>query len=333
MQWHYWLRVAIALMTPTGVSSCCYFFALLVVSWFIPDQFYDVYAEIARVVSGIFLLLQIIIFIDFAYNWNQDWTSEEKNWKVGIIVVSLLMFICSLILVVFLFKWFGGSGCSLNLFIISFTMISTCGYTLFSVFGTDRGGVLPSATVALYCHFLCFTALSSDPSSCNTLQSGDTVHIVIGLILACLSVSYAAWNLANSSSLFGPAPEEQEDQLGSNPVESGDKNANKVEAAATTKKSDMTVAEAASGESEDRQAIVAKSTRNTKFHLIMATSAMYMAMVLTNWSSRSEAESDTTSYDLGVETMWIKIVTQWLTILLYSWTLVAPLLFPDREFS
>lgn len=31
--------------------------------------------------------------------------------------------------------------------------------------------------------------------------------------------------------------------------------------------------------------------------------------------------------------MWVKIVAQWVTILLFSWTLVAPKLFPDRDFS
>ena len=30
--------------------------------------------------------------------------------------------------------------------------------------------------------------------------------------------------------------------------------------------------------------------------------------------------------------MWVKVVTQWVTVALYVWTLVAPLVLPDREF-
>jgi hypothetical protein len=31
--------------------------------------------------------------------------------------------------------------------------------------------------------------------------------------------------------------------------------------------------------------------------------------------------------------MWVKIVAQWLTMLLFAWTLAAPKLFPDRDFT
>jgi hypothetical protein len=31
--------------------------------------------------------------------------------------------------------------------------------------------------------------------------------------------------------------------------------------------------------------------------------------------------------------MWIKVVTSWVSNVLYIWTLVAPILFPNRDFS
>ncbi len=43
---------------------------------------------------------------------------------------------------------------------------------------------------------------------------------------------------------------------------------------------------------------------------------------------RAKYSSDNTS----ATTMWLKIVSQWLAFLLMAWTLVAPKLFPDREF-
>jgi hypothetical protein len=70
-----------------------------------------------------------------------------------------------------------------------------------------------------------------------------------------------------------------------------------------------------SGDSDDDA--LAQSKRGVKFHFVMAASAMYMAMLLTSWGSFQEVEESETgipspvAYDLNVESMWIKIVTQW----------------------
>ena len=53
---------------------------------------------------------------------------------------------------------------------------------------------------------------------------------------------------------------------------------------------------------------------------------------LTEWGSVS-VEGDIANPESGDVNMWMIIVSQWVTFGLYSWTLVAPLLFPDREFS
>jgi len=312
------------------------FAGLIVLSWFIPDTFFDVYTQIARVVSGIFLLLQIVILIDFAYSWNEDWVSEEKNWKAGVIIVSVTFFIASLILLIFMFKWFGGSGCELENFFISFTMICTLIFTIIQLFFSEKGGLLPSAVVSLYCHYLCFSSLSSDPHSCNTLNTSDEVHLIIALILAALSISYASYNLASSNSLFGGSGDEvdtNDDVLLARDPEPVSKDLEQPTGEKDKKKDkDKDEVEAAEPElDEETKAILA--SRYSKFHLIMAASAMYMAMMLTNWSTRQDADSTSTpDYDISLETMWIKIITQWVTIGLYTWSLIAPTLCKDREF-
>ncbi len=37
--------------------------------------------------------------------------------------------------------------------------------------------------------------------------------------------------------------------------------------------------------------------------------------------------------DVGWVSVWAKITAQWVTSLLYCWTLIAPTIFPDRDFS
>ncbi|KAG1704144.1 hypothetical protein DVH05_006155 [Phytophthora capsici] len=62
-----------------------------------------------------------------------------------------------------------------------------------------------------------------------------------------------------------------------------------------------------------------------QFYSMMCLAGLYMAMVLTDWDSAKGSSSDVS--------MWVKIIAQWLTILLFSWTLVAPKLCPNRDFS
>lgn len=66
------------------------------------------------------------------------------------------------------------------------------------------------------------------------------------------------------------------------------------------------------------------------FHLIFALASMYSAMLLTGWGN-SHVEEDVV--DVGWSSVWVRIITQWITAILYIWSLVAPYILPDRDFS
>jgi hypothetical protein len=66
------------------------------------------------------------------------------------------------------------------------------------------------------------------------------------------------------------------------------------------------------------------------FHLIFSLASMYSAMLLTGWST-SVGESGKL-VDVGWPSVWVRLATQWATAGLFIWSLVAPILFPDREF-
>jgi len=311
-------------------------FILVILAYIIPDVFYDGYTHVARVIGGVFLLLQIIILIDFAYAWNEDWNSDEKDWKAGIIIISILFFAASVVLLVFLFIWFAGNGCGLEKFYISFTIILTFTYTIISITVAVPGGILPPSIMCLYAHYICFSALSSNPNStCNPFETTDTTQLIIGLIIAAASTSYAAYNLATSNSLFGdseePAASPDVEKAASPKIEAPKSEPVKEDKAED--KAAKAVAKEDAEEDDPQPLSLVQAMRNAKFHLIMAAGSMYMAMILTNWSSRQEVEAGAKNYDVGTETMWIKIVSQWLTCLLYIWSLAAPLILKDRDFS
>jgi hypothetical protein len=58
----------------------------------------------------------------------------------------------------------------------------------------------------------------------------------------------------------------------------------------------------------------------------------YYAMVLTNWATNQSSYS-ATNPKYGDSAMWLQASAQWIALLLYLWTLVAPKLFPDRDFG
>lgn len=67
----------------------------------------------------------------------------------------------------------------------------------------------------------------------------------------------------------------------------------------------------------------------TFFHVIFALASMYSAMLLSGWTSSSESSD---LIDVGWTSVWVRICTEWVTAVLYIWSLVAPMVCPDREF-
>ena len=70
-----------------------------------------------------------------------------------------------------------------------------------------------------------------------------------------------------------------------------------------------------------------------RFNLVLALVSMYAACTLTNWGTWEAANGGKVAPLAGLVSMWLNIAAQWCLFLLYEWTLVAGLLFPDRDFS
>ncbi|KAI9227611.1 MAG: serine incorporator/TMS membrane protein [Piptocephalis tieghemiana] len=84
------------------------------------------------------------------------------------------------------------------------------------------------------------------------------------------------------------------------------------------------------------------------FHIIFALAAMYVAMLLTNWNSVKvtsdpldphpsppsiQRQGELVRVGQGIAAVWVKLVSGWVCYSLYLWTLLAPTLFPDRDWS
>lgn len=67
------------------------------------------------------------------------------------------------------------------------------------------------------------------------------------------------------------------------------------------------------------------------FHLTFALASCYSAMLMTDWGSGSGSLKE--QVGVGWASVWVKMASQWVTVACYVWSLVAPMVLSDRDFS
>eukprot|EP00753_Platysulcus_tardus_P008474 PLAT16042.2.p1 GENE.PLAT16042.2~~PLAT16042.2.p1 ORF type:complete len:440 (+),score=159.38 PLAT16042.2:26-1321(+) len=308
-------------------------FIVLAGSFFVPSPVFDVYADIARVASALFLVIQILILIDFAYTWNESWVARgERKWDAAVLICSLAMYVVALVGIILMFVYFG--GCDANNAFIAVTLLGIIIVTSLSISGwVEHGAILTSAIVSLYSVYLCWAAITSQPEkACNpTLGAGtDVPRVVIGLIVTTVSLVFTSYGAAKSAPNVFHNDSDEDDDAGalSSPLYED------TEAGGADKTDDRRAASKDRHDDDEEEKKPKVDERVWLFHLIMATSSLYLAMLVTNWSiSDSATEASAANPGVSSESVWVKILSQWVTLGLYTWTLIAPQCLSGRDFS
>ena len=68
------------------------------------------------------------------------------------------------------------------------------------------------------------------------------------------------------------------------------------------------------------------------FHIMFLLATLYVMMTLTNWYSPG-ASQGIESISANMAAVWVKAISAWLCFGIYMWTLIAPVVLPDRDFS
>jgi len=319
------------------------FCGFIIFPFFVPNNVFDTYAEIARVISIFFLLLQLFLLIDLAYDVHQyllenkieQESGEQGNWQVIYLVLAFSLIIMGIVGIGLLFHFYG--HCPLHQFFIAFTLI--LGLIIFMISVTEKAGVglLVPSVVFTYCVYVTWKAVFSNPDQeCNPRSTSydNAGMLIVGLIITATSLTYTSWSAGVSApNLFRKQRDESATEDDPNAVNMGATPAAKMEKgeASTGTAGDGVAAgavvEPAGTETEPKQ-----FRNHWSFHLIMGLGAIFMSMLLTNWGQHSGGDKDSNS-DVSIESMWIQIVTVWVTYVLFLWTVVAPCLCPDREFG
>jgi serine incorporator 1/3 len=94
--------------------------AFVVMSFFIPEEFFFIYGHYVAFISAmLFLLLGLILLVDLAHTWaelclEKIEENDSRLWRGLLIGSTLGMYIASIAMTVVMYIFFASSGCAMN---------------------------------------------------------------------------------------------------------------------------------------------------------------------------------------------------------------------------
>ncbi|XP_025419034.1 probable serine incorporator isoform X2 [Sipha flava] len=309
-------------------------FAGIVGSFFIaPGSFSHIWMICGMIGGFIYLILQFVQVLDSAHSLAESWLdkweqTEDKKWYFALLFTTLVSYGLAITGVIIMYHSFTqDDGCGLNKFFITLTVVICIFISSISITSCvqrvhEKSGLLQSSIVSLYVVYLTWSALNSGPETkCNKSLAeifsksnpGDSkIHFgsenLVSIGIFVLFVLYSAIKTGSSSKFSMSSSTERRND---NDVEGGpiseDDNTGKL--------------------FDDEKEGVAYSW--SFYHFTFAMATLFLMMTLTNWYSPNSNLND---LHPDYASTWIKILSCWVCAGLYIWTLVAPILLPDREF-
>lgn len=308
--------------------------------------------------AALFILVGLVLLVDFAHTWSErcleKWQEYDDNkWKYTLMGSTIAMLIGTIVLTGIMYGFFAGSGCSLNQFFITFNLILCLIVTGLSISpavqnANPRSGLPQASMVIIYCTYVILSAVANEPddNQCNPLtrsRGTRTTTIVIGALFTFLAISYSTSRAATQ----GKALITKSDYHPLNTASAVPLVTSQPDGFSNNMRSDSLTAAIESGampvsalddDDDDDNYDVKDDEKNgvaynyAFFHLIFAIASMYVAMLLTNWNNVTSSDESDELIIIGQSyvAVWVKVVSSWICMLLYGWTLVGPVLLPDR---
>ncbi|KAH7657333.1 Serine incorporator/TMS membrane protein [Dioscorea alata] len=268
---------------------------LLVVPFFVPSAFIQLYGKVAHFGAGVFLLIQLMSVISFI-TWLNDCCRSEKyadRCRINSLILSVSAYLGSLLGIVMMYIWYAPKPtCRLNIFFITLTLLLLHIMTLVSVHSKVKGGLLATGLMGMYIVFLCWSALRSEPVTeiCNKKAQAATNAdwlTILSFVIAVLVIVMATFATGVDSNCLQQLKKTEPESEDSVPYGYG------------------------------------------FFHFVFSVGSMYFAMLFIGWNSHKTMKKWT--IDVGWASAWVRIVNEWLATLVYIWMLVVPLIWKSRR--
>eukprot|EP00795_Rhopilema_esculentum_P008776 gene8776-14805_t len=309
---------------------------LVVAAFFIPKgKFSETWMYIGMVGGFLFIVLQLVMLVDFAYSWSESWVEKyeetgKKIWLAGLISSTGGMYTLSIVATTLLFIFYTKSSeCGLNKFFISFNLCLVLLVSAMAIHpriqeAQPTSGLLQSAVISAYTTYIVWSAMSNEPDAmCNpsgsllqnsNLSPGFNGQTVLAAVILFVAAIYSCVRRTSGSSLSNAR------------INTGSVEENLI----TESSADDGEEVKYKGQSvyDDEQNSV--TYNYSLFHFAMFLASLYIMMTLTNWYSPKG--SDFSKLTSNWATVWVKVVSSWICFGIYIWTLIAPICLPDREF-
>lgn len=213
-----------------------------------------------------------------------------------------------------------------------------------------KAGLAQAAMVTVYCTYLTMSAVSMEPDDyhCNPLirsQGTRTVSIVVGAIVTMLTVAYTTTRAATQGLALGSrvghgqyAPIGSEDYehglVTQQPAAKKQMRQDALRAAVEAGSIPASALDESDDESDDARETRDDERNSTQynyslFHFIFLLATTWVATLLTQGFNRDEV-GDFTPVGRTYWASWVKIISAWICYAIYIWSLIAPVLMPDR---
>ncbi|XP_028926693.1 serine incorporator 3 [Ornithorhynchus anatinus] len=331
---------------------------IMVGAFYIPNRpFSTAWFVIGAGGAAIFIVIQLVLLIDFAHGWNESWVGrmEEGNarcWYAALLFFTGLFYVLSIVATALFFVHYTKpDGCTENKFFISVNVILCVLVSVFSILPQvqeyqPRSGLLQSSVITFYTMYLTWSAMSNEPDSyCNPS--------LLSIISQLAGPTPAPGNAtAPPAASAPPAPHGTRRWWDAQSVvglllfacclvySSIRSSANGQARKLTLSGSDSVILEEAPprgpGAEEGQARRAVDNEREgvqysySLFHFMLGLASLYIMMTLTNWYS---PDADFQTVTSKWPAVWVKISSSWFCLGLYAWTLFAPLVFTDRDFS
>jgi len=247
----------------------------------------------------------------------------------------------------FLFHYFG--GCSDNEAFLTITLVLSLFSTCVQLTG-DEGSLLTSAIMTCYSTYLAYSAVSNNPNeTCNPmLGEDDVLGVVLGLVIilgsmtwTCLSYTKSLTNIwkgagGGDQSAGGSGSDIELDSTGNASALIGPKSSDDGAEAGAVKVQGIVVTNSDRDLSSSSPSPSSGSDDDDgsgwKLNLILSLMSCWYPMILTSWGATNQNGSPANA-TVGNVSMWMIIAAQWLAMTMYCWTLLAPRIFTDRDFT
>ncbi|KAE9588206.1 putative serine incorporator/TMS membrane protein [Lupinus albus] len=267
--------------------------ATTIFPFLLPSQFIQFYGQVSHFGAGVFLLIQLISIISFITWLNDRWVSEKyaERCQIHVVIFATIAYCVCLGGIILMYFWYAPQPtCLLNLFFITWTLLLLQIITSVSLHSKVNAGILSPGLMGLYVVYLCWSAMRSEPAGARCIVKSDSATTTDWQSIISFVVAILAIVIATFST--------------------------GIDSKCFQSRKDDTPAE------DD------VPYGYGFFHLVFATGAMYFAMILIGWNSHHSMRKWT--IDVGWTSTWVRIINEWLAVLVYLWMVLAPIIWKTR---